>query len=179
MLKCVPFNDEWPGSSSDLRAIYERRQQDNWGNPVLDADGNEQWDTTGPLPLRRHNDWVRKGFRYLTLADEDSLQKASGWLRSQGLDPMVFMQDRRNRSPFSLDLYMQGREERESAERAEWRRLVEKHGPETVVEIKGPLPVWLTRELHLPESDPAPAAGGPVVATKKPAGRPRKAEATA
>src|SRR5687767_14806367 len=110
MLKCVPLDPAWTGSETklDLRAIYRRKKQDNWGKPILDQDGNEQWDTTGPLPLRRHNKWLGKGFIYVTLADYESLEQVAPFLEQQGLNWREFIQDRRARSPFSATLYLQG-----------------------------------------------------------------------
>ena len=148
-LKCVPLNPDWTGATSqDLRAIYRRKVVDNYGQPILDADGREQWDTTGPLPLRRHNDWDRKGYEYITLADEDSLGKAAPWLRAQGLDPHSFIQDRRARSPFSAEMWMQDQRAAEETRVTELRGLIAEFGVEAVVKMRGPLPAVLAREVE-------------------------------
>lgn len=148
-LKCIPLNPEWLGANSlDLKAIYRRRKTDNWGHPILDADGNEQWDTTGPLPLRRHNDWISKGFEYITLADEDSLRQAAPFLQAEGLNPMSFMQDRRTRSPFNAQMWLDDQKSAGAARLSELRDLVAEFGVEAVVRMKGPLPAALTKELE-------------------------------
>lgn len=137
MLKCVPLNTAWTGSETklDLKAIYRRRKQDNWGKPILDKNKMEQWDTTGPLPLRRHHQWVNKGFVYVTLADYDSLEKIAPELEAQGLPWREFIQDRRTRSPFSAELYQAGLKEELKTELADIKALIEEHGPEAVAAI--------------------------------------------
>jgi hypothetical protein len=138
MLKCVPLDVAWTGSETklDLKAIYRRRKQDNWGNPILDANGQEQWDTTGPLPLRRHNAWERKGFRYITLADYESLQEVAPWLNQAGLNPRDFIQDMRTRSPFSLEKYQAGLAQELADELSDLRELVAEYGLDAVTGIK-------------------------------------------
>lgn len=147
-LKCIPLRPEWTGSTGpDIRAIYRRKKTDNFGAPILDADGNEQWDTTGPLPLRRHADYAAKGYEYITLADEDSLAKVSRALREDGLDPMSFLQDRRTRSPFNAAMWIEDQRVAESNRVTELRALVKEFGVEAVVKMKGPLPAVLVKEF--------------------------------
>ena len=163
MLKCVPLHPAWVGNESrlDLKAIYARRKQDNWGVPILDADGREQWDTTGPLPLRRHHKWVEKGFQYITLADFDSLQQAAAYLDE---DWRSYIADRRTRSPFSLDLWLAQRAQQQQAELDDLRGLVAKFGAEAVTAIKRQTnPAWTMPAAALTED---PVKRGP--------GRPRK-----
>jgi len=135
MLKCVPFVEGWTGGETrlDLKAVYARRKQDNWGNPILDAEGKEQWDTTGPLPMRRHNAWAKKGWKYITLADYDSLEAVKDAL---GPDWMSYIQDRRTRSPFNVTLWQQGLAKEQADELADLKILVEKFGEEAVTEIR-------------------------------------------
>jgi len=140
-LKCIPLRPEWTGSTApDLRAIYRRRKQDNYGTPILDADGREQWDTTGALPLRQHDKWAAKGFEYITLADEQSLGRVAGALRADGLDPQSFIQDRRARSPFSAEMWHADQRAAEDARLVQLRELVAKHGVEAVEAMRGPIP---------------------------------------
>ena len=140
-LKCIPLRPEWTGSTApDLRAIYRRRKQDNFGNPILDRDGREQWDTTGALPLRQHAKWAAKGFEYITLADEESLGKVAGVLRMEGHDPMSFMQDRRTRSPFNAEMWLADQKSADDTRMAELRELVAQFGVEAVEKMKGPIP---------------------------------------
>lgn len=133
-LKCVPLVPGMFGDTKlDLKAIYRRRKQDNWGTPELDANGLEQWDLTGPLPLRRHQDYVNKGFEYLTLADEQSLVDA------RHLVPhweQYANQDRRTRSPFSQALYLEDVRSHDDRELVDLREMVEQFGPEAVTAIR-------------------------------------------
>lgn len=170
MLKCVPLHDAWTGGESllDLKAIYRRKKVDNWGNPVLDAQGLEQWDTTSGLPLRRHGAWLKKGFIYVTLADYDSLEKAAPYLleRDPSCNWRSYIQDLRTRSPFNAELYMQGLREELAKELADLRAMVAKFGIEAVTEIKRVTePGW-----QMP-------AGVVEAEAKRGPGRPRKDEA--
>lgn len=135
MLKCVPLDPAWTGSETklDLKAIYRRRKQDNWGTPILDADGFEQWDITTPLPLRRHNAWMSKGFQYITLADQDSLIQIAQALPD---DWRSYIQNPRTRSPFSLDLYLAGVQQQKADQLAAIRALVADFGLEMVTRMK-------------------------------------------
>lgn len=173
MLKCIPLDPAWTGSETklDLKAIYRRRKQNNWGTPELDADGREQWDTTGPLPLRRHNAWVRKGYVYVTLADYDSLEKAAPYLveRDPSLNWRSYIQDLKTRSPFNPELYLQGLNEQLAGELAELRAMVAKYGVDAVTEIKRTTdPSW---QMPAGVVEAEPVKRGP--------GRPRKDEAAA
>lgn len=53
----VPFNPQWAdsGNKLDLKAIYRS------GDRIVS------------LPVRRHNDWSRKGFTYVTLASAEDV----------------------------------------------------------------------------------------------------------
>ena len=179
MLKCVPLDLAWTGGETklDLKAIYRRRKQDNWGNPVLDADGLEQWDTTSGLPLRRHNAWLAKGFEYVPLADFDSLEKVGPQLtRDTGRDWREYIQDLRTRSPFSLALYIKGLDQERADTLKELRELVAEFGVEMVTRLKQKeqpkwqMPAALIAEFPVFDED-VPAKRGP--------GRPRKDVAAA
>jgi len=127
----VPLNPAWTGSESqlDLKAVYRRQKRDNWGKPILDAQGREQWDTTSPLPLRRHHDWLAKGYEYITLADEESLKSVAGGLEH---DWRTYMNDKRTRSPFSSEVYQAEQKEALDKDIANLIRLVKEHGAESV-----------------------------------------------
>ena len=152
MLKCVPLDPAWTGSETklDLKAIYRRRKENNWGTPILDDDGFEQWDTTSALPLRRHTAWVNKGFKYITLADEGSLQQVAKQL---GPDWHSYIQDLRARSPFSLELYLAGVQQQKAEHLSGLRALVVKYGLAAVTDMKRAespdwqMPVALVREF--------------------------------
>lgn len=138
-LKRVPLVAGMFGSDDklDLKAIYRRKKQDNWGTPHLDASGALQWDLTGPLPLRRHHDWTKKGFEYVTLADEQSLKDAANALSIAGFDWHEYAnQDRRTRSPFSQELYLADAKAQDSRELTELQEMVDQYGAEAVIGIR-------------------------------------------
>ena len=89
-MELVPFDPAWVFGKADLHAIYRRPNGDL---------------TTG-LPVRRHLDWSRKGFEWVTLADADSLLAAANSLRAQGLDPRRYVVDPRTNSPWSYEAYV-------------------------------------------------------------------------
>ena len=186
-LKCVPLVAGMSGSDNklDLRAVYRRKKCDNWGKPILDAEGREQWDVTGPLPLRRHGDYVRKGFEYITLADEQSLLDAAQPLSAAGIDWRQFAnQERRTRSPFNPVLYADDTRSNRERELETLRDLIARIGPDAVLAVKRTehagwnFPPEITMELHGP-SEPkvivdAPAKPVARVARKGwPKGKPR------
>jgi len=136
--RAVPFDAEWVSHNKlDLRAIYRRPVRDEWtGDQKLDpTNGLPQWDLTGPLPLRRHNDYIRKGFQYITLADMKSLHDAAPYLRQKGLDPQSFIMDPRM-GPWNDQFYLSSQVKVDSAQMTELRRLVEKHGSEAIEESR-------------------------------------------
>lgn len=137
-LTCVPLLPEMTGSTAeDCHAIYRRRKETNFGVPILDADGREQWDLTGPLPLRRHEDYVHKGFEYVTLADEVSLQKAGKALARAGYDWRAFAnQDPRTRSPFNQALYLEDARSNQARDLDELRADIAAYGVEAVVALR-------------------------------------------
>ena len=174
MLKCIPLDPGWTGSETklDLKAIYRRRKQNNWGTPILDAEGREQWDTTGPLPLRKHTAWTRKGFVYVTLADYESLEKVAPYLQAADptLDWRTYIQDLRTRSPFNSELYLKGLSEQLAKELQALKAMVAKFGAEAVTEInRATDPDWQMPAGVLDVPD----------AGKRGPGRPRKDEAAA
>jgi hypothetical protein len=82
MLRLVPFNPAWINHDKiDIKGIYRRPvyTQDDWGEPVRahDADGLPLWDIVGPLPVKQHVNWTRKGFEFVTLAHKESLYAAA------------------------------------------------------------------------------------------------------
>lgn len=118
-LRCVPLNLHWTGEATklDLKAMYRKGE-------VITA-----------LPMRRHDDWLRKGFVYLTLADADSLEKVAPSLRAAGLDPRDYQQGPQ-RSPWNAQLYMEGLILQEAEYLQELRELVARYGVEVVEAIK-------------------------------------------
>lgn len=69
-MELVPFNPDWAdsGSKLDLRGIYHRG------------------DLLAALPIRRHNDYLKKGFRYVTLASVADVNEVVGYVKSRGID---------------------------------------------------------------------------------------------
>src|SRR5919106_1444688 len=96
--KCVPFDSVWsiPGTKFDLKGIYRRPRRVVGAYDEItvatSAEGLPLWDLTGPFPIRRHSDWVAKGFEYVTLADLESLEKAAPSLRAKGLNVREYIQ---------------------------------------------------------------------------------------
>lgn len=68
-MKLIPFDANWLDSGTkDLMAVYRRpRTQAITGARLSDEQGRPQWDYSN-LPIRRHNDWLKKGYQYVTLA---------------------------------------------------------------------------------------------------------------
>lgn len=140
MLKTIPFNPGWANQTKeDFHAMYLRRKQDNWGAPIFDEHGMEQWDAVC-LPMRRHDDHEKKGFKYLTVAitsDDARWPKVAGWIRDQtGEDPFSYIQDRRSRSTFSVDVWASGQIAQQQDQLAQLKALVEKYGVDAVLDMK-------------------------------------------
>lgn len=137
----VPFDPAWTiaGTKYDLKAIYRRPQRttDEFDRvvPAVNAQGIPMWDLTGPLPLRRHADWVAKGYEYVTLADMESLEKAAPGLRKRGLNPQEFIQHPQL-GPWNPKMYLKVAHEADSAAYAELAALVAQFGAEAVIQIR-------------------------------------------
>src|SRR5690349_14109132 len=88
----VPFQNAWIDHAKlDVHAIYRRPVFGENGEQLVDEHGVPRWDLTGGLPVRRHRDWIKKGYQYVTLADSESLKNAAPLLRAQGIDPGQFV----------------------------------------------------------------------------------------
>jgi hypothetical protein len=125
MFRCVPLDHAWTGDTKlDIRAIYRRPS----------ATGG--WDLTTALPLRRHSQWLQKGFEYVTLADGESLQVAARTLQANGLDWREFICDIRTQSPWNVELYLKDRATQDAADLEELRTLIAEFGVDAVVKIK-------------------------------------------
>ncbi len=141
VFKAVPFNEAWINHEKiDIHAIYRRPILDDVGEQKV-VDGVPQWDLTGGLPVRRHLDWRKKGFEYVTLADAKSLgnKLVLKGLIEAGLDPKDFIM-LRNRvvgaTPWNPALYLQSQAQIDRGQMDKLRQLVEKLGSEAVTEIK-------------------------------------------
>lgn len=145
MFQAVPFNPDWVSNDKcDIKAIYRRKALDRFGEPRRDAAGAPLWDLTGPLPVRRHHDWAKKGFEYVTLADMPSLLWAAKWLRDQGRDPNSFLHGQGNqRGPWNAEAYLATQQADAADTLADLKKLVEEFGLEAVTKIKRQTdPTW-------------------------------------
>jgi hypothetical protein len=138
MFQCVPLNPDWTGQTKlDMRAIYARRSGD-----------------LAALPMRRHQQWIGKGFTYVTLADAESLALAAPFLRAEGKNPQQYVGglDGDGRpTPWNAELYLNEQKATQADRDAEVRKLIEVHGVEAVEAIRGEkIPAHL-----LPETKPA------------------------
>ena len=98
----IPFDPKWAdsGSKLDLHAIYQRG------------------DVISSFPVRRHNDWVGNGWRYVTLATAKDAREVAGYLRDKGLDMAAVQASyESNRvAAFKVQEYLQQQPQREADE---------------------------------------------------------------
>ena len=138
----VPFQESWIASENvDAKGVYRRPHRNAITNDVVtDALGVVAYDYS-ILPVRRHNDWLGKGFEWVTIADAESLGMVANSLRAQGLNPRDFIMDPRTNSPWNPAKYAANATQTAQTEHARLKALVEKHGVEATEEILGrPLP---------------------------------------
>lgn len=125
-MELVPFHAEWVGSQTklDLKALYRRPS-------------TEGVTLTGPLPLRRHMDWVRKGYEYVSLASWEDVSLVSNTLGAEGVDASKLRKSYKMTAPFGFDIeqYIKTDAERASAYRTALQAKVDKYGVEAVTEI--------------------------------------------
>ena len=125
-MELVPFFSEWTGSETglDLHAVYRRP-----GPGITLAHA---------LPVRRHRDYVARGYEYVSLATAKDVNDASRFLRSNGIDPTSFRGSYRTDlgGAFDTALYLKEAALKAQAEMAELKELIERHGPEVVTDIK-------------------------------------------
>jgi len=124
----------------DLKAIYRRQQRavGPFDEEILltGDDGLPLWDLTTPLPVRRHGDWLKRGFEYVTLADMDSLEKVAPWLKNEGLDPRDFL-FHRHFGPWNPKLYSATAAEGDRQSIVRIFDALDKHGIEAYEDITG------------------------------------------
>lgn len=101
-MQLVPFNPSWAdsGSKLDLRGIYQRGE------------------LLAPLPIRRHNDHERKGFRYITLASVSDVNETIGYIKSCGINLGLLQEsyDRNAAGMFKMADYAAEQPQRDVAE---------------------------------------------------------------
>ena len=80
MLKLVPWDDRWVTPVTDMKAVYLRphRKENERGEleQTRDINGEPEWDVI-TAALKHHQKLASKGYKYLTLADRESLQTAA------------------------------------------------------------------------------------------------------
>jgi hypothetical protein len=140
-LRLVPFNATWIAHDKiDVHAIYRRPRYkaDEFGDLYRerDKDGLPTWDITGPLPVRRHNDWIKKGFEYVTLADRESLAVAARFgTLPDGMTAKDFDQHQTG-GPWNYRRYVLGIGEVNDAALAQLEADCRKYGSEAVEQIR-------------------------------------------
>lgn len=130
-MKTVPLDPRWVNSEKlDLLAVYRRprlhgitkvRLSDDQGRPLYDYVN---------LPIRRHQDWLGKGYSYVTLARVADL--VSVGVR----DPEVVKSYKPHGEPeertFEIQTFLAHADVAEDAEFARLKALVLKLGPDAV-----------------------------------------------
>jgi hypothetical protein len=175
MIHPVPFRQNWIGSDSlDIKAIYRRPAMDG-RRRMLSPDGVPLWNYTAGLPVMRHNDWLKKGFEYVSLATVKDLKDAGcavePYLSSYGTYGAL------EKRVFNVAGLMADQRAQDALDFADLTAMVEKYGANVVEEIKQ----QANPSFTLPESlrrAPEPVADEPdAVSAKRRPGRPRKTEA--
>lgn len=189
VFKCVPLDNAWtiPGTKLDLKAIYRRPArvvgEFDEVRQAVGADGMPLYDITGPLPLRRHSDWLAKGYEYVTLADMKSLEDVAPSLRQRGLSPAEFLQHPVF-GPWNPKLYLASQGKVDQEKFAQLVAHVRKVGVEAYEDITGKKVPEVVRQMLAAEGAPgtvaSTAAGelgeksAPPAPAKKPHWRTRK-----
>lgn len=123
-MELVPFNPQWAdsGTKLDLKALYRRPSED--GKPTI-----------MPLPVRRHNDWARKGFTYVTLATAEDVIAVRGSLRAVGVNLDALAKCYDSVGNFKMRDFLAEIGEDDAAKLADLQAKVDKFGAEAVTEM--------------------------------------------
>lgn len=125
-MQLVPFRNQWAesGTKLDVKAWY-RRPSVHGGFSLV-----------GPLPLRRHNDWERKGLEYVSLATLEDFGAVAPMLRADGIDVEAALKsyDRRT-GQFDVPQYLKAERVRDDAYVTEIQAKVDKFGYDAVAEM--------------------------------------------
>lgn len=143
-MELIALNEHWTGSETklDLHGIYRRP------GPGVN--------TTGALPLRRHQQWRAKGFEFVALASVEDVNLVVGDLRAKGVNLPALQQcyPPRLGGKFDVDAYVRYASGELEQKDARLREMVAKHGPSAVREILAEqqqvIPAWLA-EMAEPE----------------------------
>lgn len=125
-MQLVPFHEKWAGSETklDLKAIY-RRPSVHGGFTL-----------TSPLPLRRHLDWTRKGFDYVTLSSIEDVQPVLATLSQDGIDlPTLRKSYDARTGVFDTATYLKTERQKDDAFVTELQAKVDKFGMDAVTEM--------------------------------------------
>lgn len=124
-MQLVPFDASWTGSETkeDLKAWY-RRPSVYGGFSVI-----------GPLPLRRHTDWQRKGYEYVTLGSSEDVVKILPQLRAKGVDTQALGQSYDHNGHFKLEAYLKAQRVKDDTYVADLQAKVDKFGYDAVAEM--------------------------------------------
>lgn len=158
--KAVPFDETWINHDKiDVHAIYRRPILDDLGEQKLDAHGVPQWDYTGGLPVRRHLDWVKKGFQYVTLADGKSLSNklVVAGLAAKGLRHTDFIMWRTRTipaTPWNPALYLASQSQHDRVQSDQLRTMVERLGSQAVLDVSRNFNPLFELPVHLRDIPP-------------------------
>lgn len=133
-MKTVPFNAGWLDNGSlDLLAVYRRpRLHAITKERLSDEQGKPLWDYVN-LPIRRHNDWSKKGYQYVTLA------RVADLISVKQTGPEVLAGYKRNGEPeertFDVQSFLKFADVAEDAEFEKLKALVAEMGPDAVEKV--------------------------------------------
>lgn len=180
-MKTIPYNANWSdsGGSLDLLAVYRRpRTQAITKARLIDDQGRQLWDYVN-LPLKRHNDHLKKGFQYVTLARVSDLISV-GAVSPNGQGPTELLAAYRRHGEFEertflIQDYLTHAESAEDAQFGDLQALVRRLGSEVVEQVSRASDPTFT----LPESLRGIAPGGAVPAAAPKAPKAHKAKKAA
>ncbi len=104
-MQLVPFNNTWAdsGCKLDLKGMYQGKPGD---------------DRIVALPIRRHNDWIGKGMRYISLATGEDIAQVRTELQNSGvnLNELAKSYETTGLRPFKSAQYAAEQPQREAQE---------------------------------------------------------------
>lgn len=178
-MKTVPYNPSWLDSGLDLYAVYRRpRTQAITKARLTDEQGRQLWDYV-TLPLKRHNDWMKKGYQYVTLARVQDLVMAKIAPSAELLAQYLPAGDLEERT-FKVQAYLTHADVAEDAEFQQLKAMVYALGSEVVEQVsRHSNPHFVLPEAlrgiaagTTPPVVAAPAASAPPSAAKPSAAKP-------
>lgn len=119
----IPFNPDWAdsGMKLDLKGVYQAT-----------APGDDR--ICNALPIRRHNDWIRKGLKFVTLSTLEDVKEAQDYIRMKGisLSELKHSYLMQGVGPFNVQQYLKEQPDREASEADALRaRLAQIEGKQT------------------------------------------------